>query len=213
MEERVRSIQLLRGAALALSALILSICLGPLSHARARESDQPDPRRAVEAGRRAGGCGSTRGWWSGFLLSTVAFTAFAFLLHLRGLVRGRRRDHQRLGPGRRRNLGDVPLDGTVRRPVPQELLPDRSRARDDALHHRLVLEDGRARRGATLLFTAVISAGTAGVTRGDHPDLDGLGRRPVRRRRNPGLSVRVLDRHGDRLGHQSDAERGASGTA
>ncbi len=83
MEERVRSIQLCAGVTFALGALILSLCLG--LYPSLAPANQTNLILDTLSKQDIGGWMWLHAWMlTGFLLATVGFTAFAFLLHLRG---------------------------------------------------------------------------------------------------------------------------------
>jgi len=83
MEERVRSIQLCAGLTFALGAAILSLCLG--LYPSLAPANQTNLILDTLSKQDIGGWMWLHAWMlTGFLLATVGFTAFAFLLHLRG---------------------------------------------------------------------------------------------------------------------------------
>jgi hypothetical protein len=83
MEERIRSIQLCAGVTFALGAVILAICLAV--YPSLAPANQTNLILDVLSKQDIGGWMWLHAWMlSGFLLATVGFTAFAFLLHLKG---------------------------------------------------------------------------------------------------------------------------------
>ena len=163
MEERVRSIQLCAGVTFALSALILSICLA--LYPTLAPANQTNLILDALAKQDVGGWMWLHAWMVvGFLLSTVGFTAFAFLLHLRGSS----------GAASITSVSALVGGGIWATFLSMELFVGPFLKSyypiDPGLATMLFTtvwfwKMGALAVGATLLFMAVISAGTAGVTR------------------------------------------------
>ncbi|MGH7682458.1 MAG: hypothetical protein ACRENN_10805 [Candidatus Eiseniibacteriota bacterium] len=173
MEERVRSIQLCAGVTFALSALILSICLA--LYPTLAPAHQTNLILDAISKQDVGGWMWLHAWMvTGFLLATVGFTALAFLLHLRGSS----------GAASITSVSALVGGGIWATFLSMELFVAPFLKLyypiDPGLATMLFAtvwfwKMGALAVGAVLLFTAVIAAGTAGVTRDVMPVWMGWG--------------------------------------
>ncbi len=163
MEERIRSIQLCAGLTFALGAIILSICLAV--YPSLAPANQTNVILDALSKQDIGGWMWLHAWMlTGFLLATVAFTAFAFLLHLRGSSGAASMVSvcALVGGGIWATFLSMEL---FVGPFLKTLYPV-----DPGLATMLFTtvwfwKMGALAVGGVLFFTAVIAAGTAGVTR------------------------------------------------